>query len=99
MNAEQRNQLTTSLAMHHEVIEISLDQVAQFAGNMLEVRSNEGDVLLIMSTSAFAALNKAQRARLSQHAKLVQCDVKSIEAASGGSIRCMLAEIFLNKQG
>ncbi|MFK8030683.1 MAG: citrulline utilization hydrolase CtlX [Gammaproteobacteria bacterium] len=94
-DADERKQLSDSLGKHHEVIEITLDQVARFAGNMLEVRSNSGDLLLVMSSSAYDALTDTQRARLADHATLVQCDVSSIESASGGGIRCMLAEIFL----
>ncbi len=98
INSEQREQLRVTLAAHHEVVEISLEQVRCFAGNMLEIRSKDGSALLVMSTSAYGALSDAQRNALSAHARLVHCDVNSIEAASGGSIRCMLAEIFLNEQ-
>ncbi len=92
---KEREQVRAKLAVHHEIVEISLQQVAGFAGNMLEVRGPSGDLLLVMSSSAYAALTESQRASLAAHAQLVKCDVNSIESASGGSIRCMLAEIFL----
>ena len=92
---KEREHVRKMLAAHHEVIDISLDQVAQFAGNMLEVRTKSGDLLLVMSTRAYRALTDTQRGRLATHAQLVQCKVDTIESASGGSIRCMLAEIFL----
>ncbi len=92
---QERENVRASLGRHHEVIEISLDQVAGFAGNMLELRNASGEPLLVMSSSAYAALGTDQREALAAHAQLLQCDVSSIESASGGSIRCMLAEIFL----
>jgi len=94
-DSAQRNSLRAQLGKHHHVVEISRGQMNQFAGNMLELRGTEGDLLLVMSSRALNALDQGQRQQISDFAQIVACPVDSIEDASGGSIRCMLAEIFL----
>lgn len=78
-----------------EIIELSEDAIAQFAGNMLEVRSAEGDCLIVMSRSAHAALSTAQVEQLERHGRIVSAPLETIETCGGGSARCMLAEIHL----
>ncbi len=78
-----------------EVIEISKKQMLSFAGNMLEVKNREGDYILLMSDQAYKSLNKQQIARLKSHAKIVSSPIETIEYHGGGSVRCMLAEVFL----
>ncbi|MFT5511966.1 MAG: hypothetical protein ACI8SE_000360 [Bacteroidia bacterium] len=77
------------------VIEISIDQMNAFAGNMLEVKNNAGDSLMILSDSAYNALKNSQRKSLKKYVKLVPIPVATIENYGGGSVRCMMAEIFL----
>jgi hypothetical protein len=79
----------------HEIIPISKDQLYSFAGNMLEVKNKKGENILVLSHSAFSSLTDEQLNRLQSHAKLLPIAVPSIEAAEGGSVRCMMAEIFL----
>jgi hypothetical protein len=62
---------------------------------MLQVRSLEGEPLLVMSHQAYEALDAAQIQALEQHSKLVHPDIKVIETYGGGSARCMMAEVFL----
>jgi hypothetical protein len=78
----------------HEVIEISLAQMQAFAGNLLELASAAGP-LIALSTTAWQALDPAQRAGLERHARIVCVDIPTIEQAGGGGIRCMLAEVHL----
>lgn len=80
-----------------EVIEISLDQMNSFAGNMLQVRNKTEETFLIMSETAYQSLNPAQIAKLNSHTKLLYSALPTIETYGGGSARCMLAEIFLPK--
>jgi hypothetical protein len=81
-----------------EIIPISLDQMHAFAGNMLQVESQKGTPLLVMSTQAFQALSDAQRDKLSSYNKIIHSELFTIEKNGGGSARCMMAEIFLNKK-
>ena len=56
-------------------------------------------VLLALSQTAHDALSPAQRARLSHHAELLPLAIPTIETIGGGSVRCMLAEVFLPEIG
>ncbi len=82
----------------HEVIEISLGQVAAFAGNMLALADRAGEPLIAMSSSAWSCLNGPQRARLERHGGIVTSPIPTIEHYGGGSVRCMLADIHLPRR-
>jgi hypothetical protein len=76
------------------LVDISADQVANFAGNVLFVDSAAGPSV-VLSRRAWQSLAKPQRRMLEQHALPILCAVETIEHIGGGGIRCMLAEIFL----
>jgi len=76
-----------------EVIELSPGQIAEFAGNAIEL-NNSKEKLLVLSARAQAALRKEQRAAIERFARLVPLSLSTIELA-GGSARCMLATIHL----
>lgn len=78
-----------------EIIKISLDQMNHFAGNMLQIRNDQNESLLVMSEQAFKVLNEAQVKSLSKYAKLIYAPIYTIEQNGGGSARCMLAEVHL----
>ncbi|MCB9233783.1 MAG: amidinotransferase [Bacteroidia bacterium] len=77
-----------------EIIEISLEQMEHFAGNLLELQSQDGDFLIAISKQGWESLSPGQQARLSAHAEVITPDLTTIEAIGGGSARCMLAEVF-----
>ncbi|MBT9392743.1 amidinotransferase [Hymenobacter sp. NST-14] len=83
----------------HELVLISRAQVGRFAGNMLALQPAGGPVLLALSQTAHDALSPTQRARLSRHAELLPLAIPTIETIGGGSVRCMLAEVFLPEGG
>ncbi|MCH8930534.1 MAG: amidinotransferase [Proteobacteria bacterium] len=96
---EQRQAVLDRLrATGHEVVDISHAQMARFAGNMLELKSANGGRILAMSTQALNSLTAEQREALSRRAHIVAASIDSIEKSSGGSVRCMLAEIHLPKK-
>lgn len=76
-----------------EVIELTPAQIANFAGNALELHNRDGK-LLVLSARAAAALTDPQRGTLQKYARLVPLSLPTIELA-GGSARCMMAEIHL----
>ncbi|MBL7827341.1 MAG: amidinotransferase [Saprospiraceae bacterium] len=80
-----------------EIVDISLDQMNAFAGNMLQVQNAAGDRILVMSTTAFNALTPAQVDQLTKHTQLLHAPIDTIERYGGGSARCMMAEVFLPK--
>jgi hypothetical protein len=81
-----------------EVIEISLDQMNRFAGNMLLVNNTKGEKLLVMSTSAYQSLTPKQITQLDDYARLTHFDLSMIEGNGGGSARCMMAEVHLPRK-
>lgn len=78
-----------------EIVEISLEQMLHFAGNMLQVRNEAGERFLVMSEQAYQSLTKAQIEQLTNHTHLIYSPLNTIEKYGGGSARCMIAEIFL----
>jgi hypothetical protein len=80
------------------LLDISAEQVAEFAGNVLFLDGGAQGPLVALSRRAWASLTRAQRVLLEQHARPVPCAVEMIEHVGGGGIRCMLAEIFLPRR-
>ncbi|MDF7818000.1 arginine deiminase-related protein [Runella sp. MFBS21] len=78
-----------------QIIEITLEQMNSFAGNMLLVYNKRGEKLLVMSTQAFESLTPKQRDEIDDYAVLLHADLSIIEANGGGSARCMMAEVHL----
>ncbi len=77
-----------------EIVELSADQIANFAGNAIELHNKGGEKLLVLSSRADQALTEGQRERLSRYARLVPLELPTIELG-GGSARCMIATIHL----
>jgi hypothetical protein len=79
----------------HEIIPISLPQMNCFAGNMLQVKNKKDEKFIVVSQTAFNSLETEQKNRLQHFGVLLPIDVSTIEKVEGGSVRCMMAEIFL----
>ncbi len=95
VNQEQREMVGRELqTTGHDVIEITSEQMNRFAGNMLEIKALDGALYLCLSQSAYNALSEAQRTQLARHAQLLIIPIPTIEALGGGSVRCMMAELF-----
>jgi len=80
-----------------EIITITEEQVTNFAGNMLELKSKNDDRLLVMSQSAYDSLNMEQINKLENYCMIITSSLDTIETCGGGSARCMMAEVFLPK--
>lgn len=79
-----------------EIIDISEDQMNNFAGNMLQVQG-ESEKFLVMSKAAHDSLTERQIQTIEKYCKILSSDLTTIETHGGGSARCMLAEIFIPK--
>ena len=75
---------------------LSHEQVANFAGNAIELQSSDGRILAL-SARALRSLTDGQRSIIEQSCTLVPLDVPTVELA-GGSVRCMLAGVHLVKR-
>jgi hypothetical protein len=81
-------------ATGHDIVDISLAQMAQFAGNVLELAPPQGSVVA-MSSRALDSFTIPQRRALEAHADIVAVAIPTIEHLGGGGVRCMLAEVHL----
>ncbi|MBQ9637164.1 MAG: amidinotransferase [Prevotella sp.] len=91
----QRLQLLESLeGSGKKVVAINFEQMHQFAGNMLELRNESGEKLIIMSRTARQALTQEQTTAIEEDTRIVSPDINAIETTGGGSARCMIAELF-----
>ena len=96
---KERKMLLDSLRSDKkEVVLITEAQVANFAGNMLEVKGADNRRYLAMSTSAHQSLTKKQITQLEEHVTILSSSLDTIEGCGGGSARCMMAEIFLPRE-
>ncbi len=77
------------------VIEISFAQMDHFAGNMLQVNNDKGEIFLVMSSQAYNCLTTQQVEMIHSFNPVIHADISTIETNGGGSARCMIAEIFL----
>lgn len=97
IDEQDRGKVIDSLQDHgKEIIELSQQQVHYcFAGNMLQVRNKQGEKILVLSKTAFDSLSENQLNKFKMHNDhLLPIPIHMIEKCGGGSIRCMLAEIF-----
>lgn len=98
-NIEERQRLANCLHDDFkEIIEISEEQMHRFAGNMLQIETERGDKLIVMSQTAYNSLDEKQLVALSKYGKIVVIPVPTLEQYGGGSVRCMMAEVFLPKK-
>ncbi len=98
---DKKEQKLVTNSLKHDaktIINITEDQMNNFAGNMLQVDSVHGDSYLVMSTSAFNSLTAAQKQTIESHLKILHSPLDTIETLGGGSARCMMAEIFNPKK-
>ncbi|NND64372.1 MAG: amidinotransferase [Gammaproteobacteria bacterium] len=80
------------------IIEIDYQQLYAFVGNCLQLATTDGSRIIALSSQAKAALRADQIKALSEHGRLVDAPLDTIERVGGGSMRCMLARIFLPKR-
>ncbi len=94
-NKAERQQVRARLEKTgKDIVELSADQIANFAGNAIELHNRRGEKLLVLSSRAAGVLTGEQRERLTRYARLMQLELPTIELG-GGSARCMLATIHL----
>ncbi len=93
--AEKESVVKSITETGHQIIDISFEQMKNFAGNMLELKGSDNKKILALSQSAFASLSVNQKEEIEKYCELVPLNIKTIETIGGGSARCMIAEIFL----
>jgi len=91
---EKANFLKNIHQSKRSLIEISHQQMNSFAGNMIQVSSQTDEPFLLMSESAHESLTPEQLTTLTSLSRVAWFDIETIETCGGGSVRCMIAEIF-----
>jgi hypothetical protein len=96
----EREWVRSSLDETHHVVAISREQLEKgFCGNLLQVQDGQGNPVTVLSSTAYAMLTESQKTELKMFGKLLAIPIPTIEAVGGGSIRCMMAEIFCPAKG
>lgn len=79
-----------------DIITITELQMAEnFSANILQLTDNNNEPMIAMSSAAFQGFLPSQVTVLERHGRIITCPIPTIEYIGGGSVRCMLAEIFL----
>lgn len=92
---ERKMVLENLKASGKEIVLINEQQVAHFAGNVLEVSGTNDKRYIVMSTAAMESLSAVQKKQLEKYGTILNANLQTIESCGGGSARCMMAEIFL----
>jgi len=95
--SEKKNVVAHLKESGKEIIEITEEQMHQFAGNMLQVGGLGNSKYLVMSQTAYNSLTKEQIETIEKFNPIISVDINTIETLGGGSARCMMAEVFLPK--
>ncbi len=80
-----------------QLVTIDGNQMNAFAGNVLEIKNEKGDPFILLSQQALGAFTSLQKKTLENFASLLPVSIPTIEHTGGGSVRCMVAEVFLRK--
>lgn len=80
---------------HHALIELSHEQMHNFAGNMLELNTARGPIIALSSRAEYSLTSKQLELLIKCSGRLISVPIPTIETIGGGSVRCMIAEIHL----
>ncbi|MDO4778994.1 MAG: arginine deiminase-related protein [Tissierellia bacterium] len=90
---KSRDYVYEKLNQSHEVIKLNSEEVKAFGGNLLELEGENGRFLL-MSKTAYEMFSREKIEKIEEYLDILSVDVSTIENYGGGSVRCMVAEIF-----
>ncbi|KKU02634.1 MAG: hypothetical protein UX99_C0007G0048 [Candidatus Amesbacteria bacterium GW2011_GWB1_47_26] len=76
------------------VVEITMNQMYNMCGNILQTINVLGDHLVIMSQKALKAFSNNELKMIERNGLVVPVRIDTIETVGGGSARCMMAEVF-----
>jgi len=95
---ERKNVMKHLKEANKDIIDITEEQLNNFAGNMLQVKGVNDNLYLVMSEMAYKSLSTSQIQKLEKHTHIIFSSLHTIETCGGGSARCMMAEVFLPKK-
>ncbi len=95
---EQKNTIAHLRMDGKEIITLSEEQICHFAGNMLQVLGKDNQRFIVMSETAYKSLTSEQLSAIEGESKIIKSDISTIETLGGGSVRCMMGEVFNHRK-
>ena len=86
--------LLLNIKKTHKILNLSIEQVKNFSGNAIVVRNITNEAKFLISSSGLKALDLIQIKFIEKYYDIVEINIPTIERIGGGSVRCMLLELF-----
>ena len=86
--------LLSNVEKTHKILYLSIEQVKNFSGNAIVVRNINNETKFLISSSGLKALDLIQIRFIEKYYDIIEIDIPTIEKIGGGSVRCMLLELF-----
>ena len=86
--------LLSNIEKTHKILYLSIEQVKNFSGNAIVVRNINNEAKFLISSSGLKALDLIQKRFIEKYYDIVDINIPTIEKIGGGSVRCMLLELF-----
>jgi len=86
--------LRSNIEKTHKILNLSIEQVKNFSGNTIVVRNITNEAKFLISSSGLKALDLIQIKFIEKYYDIVEINIPTIERIGGGSVRCMLLELF-----
>ena len=86
--------LLSNIEKTHKILNLSIEQVKNFSGNSIVVRNINNEAKFLISSSGLKALDLIQKRFIEKYYDIVDINIPTIEKIGGGSVRCMLLELF-----
>ena len=86
--------LLSKIETTHKILNLSIKQVKNFSGNAIVVRNISNEKKFLISSSGLNALDLKQIKFIEKYYDILEINIPTIEKIGGGSVRCMLLELF-----
>ena len=86
--------LQSNIEKNHKILNLSIEQIKSFSGNSLVVKNIIKEYKFLISSSGLKALDLTQRKFIEKYYDIVEINIPTIEKIGGGSVRCMILELF-----
>ena len=86
--------LLSNIEKTHKILNLSIEQVKNFSGNAIVVRNINNEAKFLISSSGLKAFDLIQKRFIEKYYDIVDINITTIEKIGGGSVRCMLLELF-----
>jgi len=90
---ERQSVIDSLISTGLEIIDISISQMSSFGANCIQLNGKSGPIL-VMSSRAFNSFEDNQLDIIQKNTQIIHSSLENIENNSGGSARCMIAEVF-----